>query len=84
MQVPVQWASKKLTPTERRYTISEKEMLGVMWGIEKFEYELRGRRFHLITDHRAMEELDVSPILRITELIGGLKRFRSMISVFST
>lgn len=30
--VPIQWASKKLTPTERRYGILEKEMLAVFWG----------------------------------------------------
>ena len=37
---PVQWASKKFTPTERRYGISEMEMLAVYWGVKKFEYEL--------------------------------------------
>lgn len=55
--VPSQWASKKLTPTERRYGISEKEMYGVLWGIKKFEYELRGRRFKLETDRKALEEI---------------------------
>ncbi|MGL5636187.1 MAG: reverse transcriptase family protein, partial [Bacteroidales bacterium] len=29
--VPVQWASKKLTPTETRYGISEKEMLAIVF-----------------------------------------------------
>lgn len=32
---PVQWASKEFTLTERRYGISEKEMLGVYWGIKR-------------------------------------------------
>jgi hypothetical protein len=32
-------------------------MLGVMWGIEKFKYELSGRKFHLITDHKALESI---------------------------
>lgn len=36
----IEWASKKLTPTESRYTITEKEMLGVLFDIEKFSYEL--------------------------------------------
>lgn len=53
--VPIQWASKKLTDTEKRYGISEKEMLAVFWAIKKSEYELRGRNFKLITDHRAEE-----------------------------
>lgn len=59
--LPVQWASKKLTPTESRYGISEKEMLGIYWGIKKFEYELRGRRFKLITDHKALENIRTKP-----------------------
>lgn len=58
---PVQWASKKLTPTEGRYTISEKEMLAVYWGIEKFSYELKGRKFRLVTDHKALEEIRNKP-----------------------
>lgn len=53
--VPVQWASKKLTETEKRYGISEKEMYSVVWGIKKFSYEFRGRKFVLQTDHKALE-----------------------------
>jgi RNase H-like domain found in reverse transcriptase len=59
--VPIQWSSKKFTPTERRYAISEKEMFAVFWAIKKFEYELRGRRFKLITDHKALEEIRKKP-----------------------
>jgi transposase InsO family protein len=59
--VPIQWASKKLTATEERYAITEKEMLAVKWGIEKFSYELKGRQFHLITDHRALEHIRDKP-----------------------
>lgn len=42
---PIEWASKKLTPTEMRYAITEKEMLGVYWAVKKFDHELRGRKF---------------------------------------
>lgn len=59
--VPIQWASKKLTVTETRYTITEKEVYAVMWGMEKFAYELRGRRFHCITDHKALERIREKP-----------------------
>lgn len=64
--VPVQWASKKLTPTERRNGVTEKEMYAVFWGIKKFEYELRGRKFHLMTDHKAQEEIRRKPFSRTT------------------
>jgi hypothetical protein len=28
----------------------------IIWRIKRFDYELRGRRFHLLTDHKAAEE----------------------------
>lgn len=59
--VPVQWASKKFTPTEGRYGISEKEMYAIFWGIKKFEYELRGRKFKIETDHKALIEIRRKP-----------------------
>ncbi|KAF9761453.1 Retrovirus-related Pol polyprotein from transposon 17.6 [Nosema granulosis] len=59
--VPVQWASKILTPIERRYTISEKETLDVVFGIKKFESDLRGRKLHLMTDHKALFEIRIKP-----------------------
>jgi hypothetical protein len=76
--MPIQWASKKLTPTERRYGISEKEMLAVVWGIKKFEYELRGRRFHLMTDHKALKEIRNKPFFnnnRINMWIEKIQEF---------
>ncbi|KAI5153777.1 hypothetical protein ENBRE01_3245, partial [Enteropsectra breve] len=55
--VPIRWASKKLTKAEQNYGITEKELLAVVWGIEYFEYQLKGRRFKLITDHIALETI---------------------------
>ena len=52
---PIQWASKKLTATKKRYGITEKEMLAIVWGIGKFKYELKGRRFRLVTDHKVLK-----------------------------
>lgn len=59
--VPLQSASKKLTKEEERYKITEKEMLAIVWAIEKFSYELRGRKFHLITGHKALEKIRIKP-----------------------
>lgn len=55
------WASKKLAPTKERSGNSEKEMLAVFWEIKKFEYEQRGRKFILITDHKALEKIRRKP-----------------------
>jgi hypothetical protein len=76
--VPVQWASKKFTPTEVRYGISEKEIFAVFWGVKKFEYELRGRRFKIETDHKALAEirkkLDFKNA-RINRWVGKIQEF---------
>ncbi|KAI5152345.1 hypothetical protein ENBRE01_2758 [Enteropsectra breve] len=55
--VPIRWASRKLTKAEKNYAITEKELLAVVWGIEYYEYQLKGRRFSLITDHIALESI---------------------------
>jgi len=76
--LPVQWASKKFTPTECRYGISEKEMYAVYWGILKFEYELRGKRFLLETDHKALVEIRRKPVFendRINRWIEHIQEF---------
>lgn len=54
---PVKLASRKPLPTKRRYSITEKDMFAVAWGIKNFDYYLRGRKFHLITDHKALTSI---------------------------
>ncbi|KAF9762434.1 Retrovirus-related Pol polyprotein from transposon 17.6 [Nosema granulosis] len=64
----------KLTNTEKRYTISEKEMLAVVWAVEKFSYELRGRRFELMTDHKALEEIRNKPFFNNNRINRWIER----------
>lgn len=50
----ISYASKSLSPTERRYCQTEKEALAIVWSIEKFKLYLLGREFELETDHRPL------------------------------
>ena len=50
---PVAYASRSLTETECYYVQMEKELLAIVFGIEKFVNEsyLYGRKFTVKTDH---------------------------------
>jgi hypothetical protein len=59
---PRRQKNKKLTPAEIKWTITEKEFLAMSWGIEKFDYYLRGRKFTVITDHSALKAMKTKHI----------------------
>ncbi|XP_053698855.1 uncharacterized protein K02A2.6-like [Sabethes cyaneus] len=50
----ISFASKALTPTERRYAQNQREALSAVWAVEHFSYFLLGRHFTLRTDARGI------------------------------
>ncbi len=64
----VAYASRALTPTESRYSQTEREALGIVWSCEHFNIYLRGApHFTVITDHKPLEKIwkKQQPPLRI-------------------
>ncbi len=51
----VAYASRSLSKVEQRYSQTEKEALGVVFGCEKFHMYLIGIEFELDTDHKPLE-----------------------------
>ena len=54
---PCSYASKKLLPAETRYSTVERECLGIVWGIRKFQTYLYGQKFWLGTDQSSLQYL---------------------------
>ncbi|GFO44658.1 Zinc finger protein [Plakobranchus ocellatus] len=56
----VAYASKKLTDRERKYSVTEREALAIVWGEKKFSLYLYGTVFTLQTDHSALQFLNAA------------------------
>ena len=54
---PIAFASRSLSDVERRYSQTEKEGLGIVWGCEKFQLYWVGTNFELLTDHKPLERI---------------------------
>ena len=59
-ELPVGFFSKKLSPSEKKYSATELECLAVVKAIDHFAVHLCGRPFTVVTDHQALQYLDSS------------------------
>ena len=57
----VAYASRALTAVEKRYSQTEKESLGIVWGTENFHLYAYGAHFKLVTDHKPLEIINGNP-----------------------
>lgn len=58
---PLAFFSKKITPTERRYSTFDRELLAIYLSIKYFSHYLEGREFTVCTDHKPITKTDKSP-----------------------
>ena len=54
---PVAYASKSLTETESNYCNIEREMLGIVFGLERFHHYAYGHHVTIETDHKPLESI---------------------------
>ena len=54
---PMAFASKALTETECQYANIDREMLAVVFGVERFQTYIYGRSFTIESDHKPLESI---------------------------
>lgn len=54
---PIAYFSKKLNPTQKRYTILEKELMAIVCCISTFKHYLYGRHFIIRCDNKSLTQL---------------------------
>ena len=51
---PVGYVSRSLTSSEQKYSRLERETLAIVFAVEKFNQDLMGNKFILVTDHKPL------------------------------
>ena len=54
---PIAFSSNALTPTESRYANIERELLAVVYGLEKFHTYVFGKSVTVYSDHKPLENI---------------------------
>ena len=70
---PLAHASRALTPTERNYAQIEKEILAIVFGVERYHQFTYGRKVAVESDHKPLE------MIFTKQLTSAPKRLQKML-----
>ena len=59
---PIAFASRSLSSVEQRYAQIEKEMLAVVFGLERFRHYTYGRKVTVVIDHKPLVAICSKPL----------------------
>ena len=71
-QKPVVYASHALTETETCYAQIEKEMLAIVYALEKFNQFTYGRHVTIYIDHKPLEAISKKPLAHAPRRLQGM------------
>ena len=54
MWCPLAYFSRKMTPTQQRYSTFDRELLAIYLAVRHFHYFVEGRDFYIVTDHKPL------------------------------
>ena len=69
---PVAFASRALTPTERNYAHIEKELLAIVFGMEKFNHFTYGCKVTVKSDNKPLETIHKKPKASASKCLQGM------------
>ena len=56
-EVPIYFLSHKLTSTQQKWPVIEKEAFAIVYALQKLDYYLNGAQFTIKTDHKPLKYL---------------------------
>jgi len=76
---PIEYASRSLTVSERKWAQIEKEALAVLYGLERFDQYTYGRKVVIQNDHKPLENILRKPLSqapkRLQDILMKLFRY---------
>merc|ERR1712033_139018 len=73
----IQCGSTSLTDTQKNYSTTELELLGIVWGLQKCTFYCKGApQINVFTDHAALVSLTVKELIKInnSRLVSMLEK----------
>jgi len=81
--LPLIYASKSLTDTQKKYAQIEKKALDIAFGYHRFHQYIYGRKVQVETDHRPLESIFKKPLilcpLRLQRILIKLQHYELVI-----
>ena len=72
---PIEFMSKTLSDTQRRWPVHEREAWAIVAAINKFDCYLRGREFDVITDNASLKWMSKSTVGKIARWAARLAEY---------
>lgn len=69
---PIAFASRSLSQSEKNYAQIEKELLAVVYGLQKFHHYTYGRNVTVITDHKPLVAISNKPLHKAPKRLQSL------------
>ncbi len=79
---PVYFASRKLSPAEKKWPVRDKEALAILYGCQTFRHHVLGSNFTVRTDHQSLEWLMDAPTGRIARWATMLAEYEPFTIVY--